>query len=230
MPSRLAGSAGRDDVLTIGAYSVVREAFHEGLLPLRRASGRSETGRTVRFEESYNGSGAQSRAIASGFDADIAILSLESDVHAAGQGGAGQEGAGTRARTGASSRGAWSSSASGTGNPKRSTTGTTWPGPAWACSIPIRRPPAGPAGTSTRSTAPGCSATEATKPDLDAARDSWRRSRRNVVNMDSSGRQSMATFERGTGDAVVTYENELLLRKKFGARPSPTSIARRRRS
>jgi sulfate transport system substrate-binding protein len=40
----------------------------------------------------------------------------------------------------------------------------------------------------------------------------------NVVNMDASGRQSMATFERGTGDAVVTYENELLLqRKRTGA-------------
>ena len=33
--------------------------------------------------------------------------------------------------------------------------------------------------------------------------------------MDQSGRQSMANFaERGTGDAVVTYENELLLRNK----------------
>ncbi len=35
--------------------------------------------------------------------------------------------------------------------------------------------------------------------------------------MDPSGRQSMANFaERGTGDAVVTYENELLLRSKEG--------------
>ncbi len=33
--------------------------------------------------------------------------------------------------------------------------------------------------------------------------------------MDQSGRQSMANFaERGTGDAVVTYENELLLHNK----------------
>jgi sulfate transport system substrate-binding protein len=32
--------------------------------------------------------------------------------------------------------------------------------------------------------------------------------------MDASGRQSMATFERGTGDAVVTYENELLLQRR----------------
>jgi sulfate transport system substrate-binding protein len=38
----------------------------------------------------------------------------------------------------------------------------------------------------------------------------------NVVNMDPSGRQSVANFERGTGDALVTYENELLLRRRAG--------------
>ena len=43
---------------------------------------------------------------------------------------------------------------------------------------------------------------------------SWRFWRKLVVNMDSSGRQSLATFERGTGDAVVTYENELLLQRR----------------
>ncbi len=42
--------------------------------------------------------------------------------------------------------------------------------------------------------------------------------------MDQSGRQSMANFaERGTGDAVVTYENELLLRGKESA-PIPYVI------
>ena len=39
----------------------------------------------------------------------------------------------------------------------------------------------------------------------------------NVINMDSSGRQSMANFaERKNGDAVVTYENEILLQSKEG--------------
>ncbi len=48
-----------------------------------------------------------------------------------------------------------------------------------------------------------------------AARDLLSRIQANVVNMDPSGRQSMANFaERGTGDAVITYENELLLRNK----------------
>ena len=43
-------------------------------------SGRAGPGGTWTFEESYNGSGAQARAIASGFDADVAILSHEGDM------------------------------------------------------------------------------------------------------------------------------------------------------
>src|SRR5262249_44784812 len=52
--------------------------------------------------------------------------------------------------------------------------------------------------------------------DRAAVRDLLARIQANVVNMDPSGRQSMANFERGTGDAIVTYENELLLRRRAG--------------
>jgi sulfate transport system substrate-binding protein len=34
--------------------------------------------------------------------------------------------------------------------------------------------------------------------------------------MDKSGRESVTTFERGVGDVIVTYENELLPRIKTG--------------
>jgi sulfate transport system substrate-binding protein len=34
--------------------------------------------------------------------------------------------------------------------------------------------------------------------------------------MDKSGRESVTTFERGIGDVIVTYENELLPRVKAG--------------
>ena len=50
-PVRGPGSA--TDTLTIGAYSVVREAFHEGLLPAFASEWKRRTGRTVRV-----GSGA----------------------------------------------------------------------------------------------------------------------------------------------------------------------------
>ena len=62
------------------------------------------------------------------------------------------------------------------------------------------------------------------KPDPKAARDLLARVQARVVNMDGSGRQSMATFERGTGDAVVTYENELLLQRKMKKAEAPYVI------
>ena len=68
------------DVLVIGAYSVVREVLHDGLMPAFAREWKQRTGRPVTFEESYNASGAQARAIASGFDADVAILSHEGDM------------------------------------------------------------------------------------------------------------------------------------------------------
>jgi sulfate transport system substrate-binding protein len=42
------------------------------------------------------------------------------------------------------------------------------------------------------------------------------RIQRNVKVMDKSGRESVTTFERGVGDVIVTYENELLPRVKSG--------------
>ena len=61
------------------------------------------------------------------------------------------------------------------------------------------------------------------EPDLAAVRDLLAQVQANVVNMDPSGRQSMANFaERGTGDAVVTYENELLLQRQGEDRDSRT--------
>src|SRR5262245_22670832 len=81
----LAGGCGQAggpqaDRLKIGAYSVVREGLHDALLPAFAAKWKEQTGRDVRFEESYNASGAQARAIATGFDADIAILSHSGDM------------------------------------------------------------------------------------------------------------------------------------------------------
>jgi sulfate transport system substrate-binding protein len=60
--------------------------------------------------------------------------------------------------------------------------------------------------------------------NLSAVRDLMSRIQANVINMDPSGRQSMANFaERQIGDAVVTYENELLLQSKEG-KPTPYVI------
>lgn len=41
---------------------------------------------------------------------------------------------------------------------------------------------------------------------------------RNVKIMDRGARDSMLTFERGIGDAIITYENEILVGRKEGKR------------
>ena len=65
--------------LTLVAYAVPREAYGE-IIPLFQAYWLEQTGQTVRFLESYAGSGTQSRAVAGGFEADIVALALEPDV------------------------------------------------------------------------------------------------------------------------------------------------------
>ena len=75
-----AGSDPNTDELSIGAYSVVHEVLRDGILPAFGAEWKKKTGRSVKFNDSYNGSGAQARAIASGLGSDIAILSHEGDM------------------------------------------------------------------------------------------------------------------------------------------------------
>jgi sulfate transport system substrate-binding protein len=209
-----------DDVLTLGAYSVVREAFHDGLLPAFAKVWREKRGRTVRFEESYNGSGAQARAIASGFDADVAVLSLESDMDALVKAGLVKKDWNV---------GTYHGNVTNSlvvigyrdGNPKGL---HDWPDLAKA-GVSVLYPDPKTSGGARWNIAAiwgaGLLSGEGRSKRPDAARDLLAKVQANVVNMDGSGRQSLATFERGTGDAVVTYENELLLRRKFGKAPIP---------
>jgi sulfate transport system substrate-binding protein len=206
-PSEGAGAA--SDRLTIGAYSVVREAFHDGVLPAFAADWLRRTGRRVEFEESYNASGAQSRAIASGFDADIAVLSLEGDLQ--------------RLVDARLVDARWNAGADGgiithslvvigvrPGNPKSIHGWDDLARPGISVLYPDPKTSGGARWNINAIYGAGL----LPHGDERSARALLARVQANVVNMDASGRQSMATFERGTGDAVVTYENEVLLQRK----------------
>lgn len=65
--------------LTLAAYSTPREVYGE-VIPLFQAYWLEQTNQQVIVQETYQGSGALSRAIVGGFDADIAALSLEADI------------------------------------------------------------------------------------------------------------------------------------------------------
>jgi len=211
-------NGGGGDTLTIGGYSVIREAFGEALLPAFKALWKARTGRDVAFVESYKSSGAQSRDILAGFEADVAILSLTDDVEKLVKKGlvkpgwkAGPDkGIVTHSLVVIGHR---------VGNPKgikgwddlaRPGVGVLYPDPntsggaRWNVNAlyghALLKAQAAGGGT----------------PDPKAVAAFLKRVQANVVNMDSSGRISVGTFERGTGDVLVTYENELLLRRKQG--------------
>jgi sulfate/thiosulfate transport system substrate-binding protein len=226
----LAGCPSQDvlsaDTLKIGAYSVVREVIHDGLIPAFSAHWKSKTGRAVQFEESYEGSGAQARKIASGFDADLAILSHEGDMEVLVKDGkvksdwdsGPHRGILTRSLVVIGHR---------PGNPRQI---RDWPDlgrPGVAVLYPDPKTSGGARWNinaiygAALLAAPAAGKGQA---DISSVRDLMSRIQANVVNMDPSGRQSMANFsERQTGDAVVTYENELLLQSKEG-KPVPYVI------
>ncbi|HXU38028.1 MAG TPA: substrate-binding domain-containing protein, partial [Blastocatellia bacterium] len=75
-----AGKSGNKVTLILGGYTTPREAYGKGVIPAFQKFWKEKTGQDVEFQESYQGSGAQSRAIIGGFEADIAALSLEGDI------------------------------------------------------------------------------------------------------------------------------------------------------
>jgi len=205
------------DELTIGAYSVVQEVFQDGLIPAFQAHWQKKTGRSIKFEGSYVGSGAQARSIVAGFPADVTILSHEGDmdqlVNAKRVKSSWREGP---------DKGMVTNSlvviGHRPGNPKGI---KNWPDLAKPGVSVLYPDPKTSGGARWNINAIYGSAflesREANKgqADLESVRGFLKNVQANVVNMDGSGRQSMANFaERGTGDAVVTYENEILLHNK----------------
>lgn len=211
--ARTEAAAGSEpDRLTIGAYSVVHEAIHDGILPAFAADWRRRTGRTVEFEESYNASGAQARAIASGLDADVAILSMDDDLDVL-----------TRAGLELERRAVVSRSlvviGVRPGNPRKIADWVDLAAPGTSVVYPDPKTSGGARWNVNAIYGTGL---------LDAGKDSARELpasiQKNVVVMDSSGRQSLSTFQRGTGDAIVTYENELRLAARMTAADYPYVI------
>lgn len=219
--------AGEPERLTLGAFSVMREVLHDGLIPeflrQRTAAGK----KSVHFEESYLASGALSRAIQGGFDADVALFSLDPDVEPLVKAGlvssdwnAGpSKGHIVRTLVVIGHR---------PGNPKgiadwvdltkpgvsvlyadpKTSGGARWnlmavaAGGYWPNDVQASGKTMNPSGA------------EKLLADV----------QRNVSVMDPSGRQSLATFLRDSGDAILTYENDLVQCERLTGRAMPYVI------
>ncbi|QGG49125.1 sulfate ABC transporter substrate-binding protein [Heliorestis convoluta] len=202
-------------VLTLSAYSVVKEALEGEVIPAFQKYWLEEKGEQVTIRQSYGPSGAQARAIVGGLRADIAFLALENDMNLIAEKGLITEPWKERNYGGMVTH---SLVAIGVrpGNPMgiqdwsdltqegieviypspRTSGGAMWIINAIYGSALIE------------------SETATGEPDSQKALQRLQAIQERVRVMDKSARESMTTFEQGLGHLIVTYENELLLRNR----------------
>lgn len=197
--------------LTLGGYTVPREAYGKSIIPAFKESWQKAHGQAVDVRESYLASGAQARAIVGGFEADVAALSLEADIDKVKKAGlitsdwkAGEHaGMVTHSVVVIGVR---------KGNPKGIKDWADLAKPGVSVLTPNVRTSGGAMwnvlavyGAALR----GHAGVPANDPQ--AATEFLAKVLANVKIMDSSGRDSVLTFERGVGDVMITYENEILV-------------------
>ena len=208
---------GNQVTLTLGAYTVPKEAYQKEIIPAFKAYWKQKTGKDVRFEESYIASGAQSRAIAGGFEADIAALSLERDLDRLMEAGLithdwkenPYQGFVTRSVVVIAHR---------PENPKKIRNWIDLTRKGVNVLYPSPKTSGGAMWCINAIYGAGLKLTEMNvgRKDEDYARWLLKSIQKRVKVMDKSGRASVTTFENGVGDALLTYENEALLRQKEG--------------
>ena len=210
-------AAGNGQVkLVLGAYTTPREAYSE-LIPLFQQQWQAQTGQEVVFEESYLGSGAQSRAIVEGFEADIAALSLEADINRIEQAGLIKH----DWRLGPAHGMVTDSIAVigvRKGNPEAITDWADLARPGLEVLTPNPKTSGGAMwnilalyGAARRGQVEGVPAG-----DEAAAQQFLLSVLNNVTVMDKGARESITNFEKGVGDAIITYENEILVGQQAG--------------
>lgn len=213
------GSSGQDNskvTLILGGYTTPREAYSKALIPAFQKYWKDKTGQDVEFQESYQGSGAQARAIIGGFEADIAALSLAGDIDKIAEAGLI-----THDWKAEPHGGMVSTSivvfAVRPGNPKGI---KDWPDlmtPGLNILTPDPKTSGGAMwninamyGAALRGYA------RVPKDNPDAAQEFLRSVFRNVSIMDKGARESITNFEKGVGDLAITYENEVLVGQQSG--------------
>jgi len=218
------------DRLTLGAFSVMREVLHDGLIPEFVRLRTSKGAKAVRFEESYLASGALSRAIQGGFDADVALFSLDPDVEPLVKAGLVSSDWNANETKGYVTR---SIVVIGhrPGNPKQIADWVDLTKPDVSVVYADPKTSGGARWNLLAVAAGGYwpNAVQASRKNLDPAGAERLLAdiQKNVTVMDPSGRQSLATFLRNSGDAILTYENDLVQCERLTGRPMPYVLPKR---
>jgi sulfate/thiosulfate transport system substrate-binding protein len=210
-----APATGGDVKLTLAGYTTPREAYGE-IIPLFQAYWKEKTGQTVTFEESYQGSGAQSRAVVEGFEADVVALSLEADIIRIEKAGLITHDWRSKPYGGMVSTSVVAFAVR-EGNPKNIQDWADLAQPDLEILTPNPKTSGGAMwnvlalyGAAKRGHVDGFTADDA------GAQDFLLTVLQNVSIMDKAARESITTFEKGVGDVAITYENEVLVGQKAG--------------
>lgn len=203
--------------LVLGAYTVPKDAYQQEIIPAFKKMWKEKTGQEVQFQESYIASGAQSRTIAAGFEADIAALSLEQDVTRLTKKGLITHDWKNKKYKGFVSR-SLVVMAVRPGNPRNVKDWEDLTADNIDVIYPSPKTSGGAMWFVNAVYGAGLKISEQQKGQADPAF-AWgllKRVQRRVKVMDKSGRASVTTYENGFGDVLLTYENEALLRQKQG--------------
>jgi len=202
--------------LVLAAYTTPREVMGNAIIPAFVSSWRESTGTTIAVQESYQASGAQARAVAEGFEADVVALSLTPDVNRLVDAGLVRE-----TWDDGKDRGVITQSlvviAVRPGNPRNirdwadlarddievlTPNVRTSGGAMWNVAAIYGAAMRGHAGTA--------------KDDPAAAEALLASILARVKVMDKGARESIVNFENGVGDAAITYENEVIVAQQQG--------------
>ena len=198
--------------LTLVSYAVTQAAYSK-IIPMFAAKWKKEKNQEVTFQESYGGSGSQTRAVIDGLEADIVQLALEGDVEKIQQAGLINPGWQKEAPNGAIVTRSVAILATRPGNPKKI---NNWSDLAKPGVKTITANPKSSGGAKWNFLALWGSITQ-TGGNEQKARQFVTQVYKGVPVLPKDARESSDVFfKQKQGDVLINYENEAILAKQKG--------------
>ena len=211
-------TTGGSKVITVYAFSIMKESLERDIYPAFREKWRQQHGEEVNFSSSFAGSETITNQILQGAPADIAILSIEMDVDRLIQAGHVAEDWWVTAERGIVNRTPFVILVR-PGNPLGITDFADLGKPGVKLIHPDPVSSGGAQwsilsiyGSELKKSEVATGVKDEAKA-LDTLRAVWK----NVISTPGSAREARTQFETGYGDALITYELEGLLMKQAGA-------------
>jgi sulfate/thiosulfate transport system substrate-binding protein len=197
--------------LTLVSYAVTKQAY-ENIIPKFVAQWKAKTGQEVTFEQSYGGSGSQTRAVIDGLNADIVQLALAGDIKKIEQAGLIEPGWEEEAPNDAIVTRSVAALVTRTGQPKVETWSQLGEGKLEV----ITANPKTSGGAKWNFLALWGSVTQAGEDEAQALAFAENVLKNTPVLPKDAREATDVFYKQGQGDVLINYENEVLLAKLKG--------------